>query len=370
MQNPLHMKSTLISVFFLAAMPYGTFEKKPGPIQKELITENIFIITLDGFRWQEVFTGADSSLLHNETRTPDGETLKAMYWATQAEERRKKLLPFFWMVIAAKGQLYGNREYDNNVNVSNAYAKSYPGYNEIFTGNTDPFIASNRKVKNPNLNVLEYLNQKPAFKGKIAVFTSWDVFPWIFNTERNGLAVNSGYENTTATASSEGQLVKKVQDEAIIDKSEVRYDGLTFITAKEYIKQNKPRVVYLGLGETDEAAHEGRYDVYLEEAHKADQMIAELWHWVQTTPGYKNNTTFIITSDHGRGSKKSNWTAHGKFIKGSSQTWLAVMGPKVKPLGEIKEEGQLYQQQLAQTIAHILGEEFTINNPAPAITLR
>ena len=29
-------------------------------------TENIFIITLDGFRWQELYTGADSLLIGNK----------------------------------------------------------------------------------------------------------------------------------------------------------------------------------------------------------------------------------------------------------------------------------------------------------------
>jgi hypothetical protein len=365
------MKSTLISVFFLVTLHHGAGRNKVNPIRPEFVTENIFIITLDGFRWQEVFFGADSLLITNQNATPDQETIKALYWAATPEERRKKLLPFLWAVVSSKGQLYGNRRYDNRVNVANAYAKSYPGYSEIFTGSADPIISSNDRILNPNINVLEYLDQKPGFKGRIAVFTSWDVFPYIFNEKRNGLTVNSGYEATgTIDASKEEQLITKVQEEGINDKTGVRYDGLTFITAKEYIKKNKPRVVYLGLGETDEAAHEGRYDLYLEQASKADQMIAELWHWVQTTQGYKNNTTFIITSDHGRGGKKNNWTSHGKLIKGSSQTWLAVLGPKIKPLGEVKEEGQLYQQQLAQTIAQVLGEDFTLKNAAPPISLR
>ena len=99
-------------------------------------------------------------------------------------------------------------------------------------------------------------------------------------------------------------------------------------------------------------------------------MIAGLWHWAQTTPGYKDNTTFIITTDHGRGKRSEKWSSHGRFIGGSSQAWLAIIGPGINPLGEIKEEQQLYQQQLAQTIARLLGEEFEMDNIAPAISLR
>jgi hypothetical protein len=35
---------------------------------------------------------------------------RQLYWHKESEERRKLLMPFFWNVLAAKGQLYGNRE--------------------------------------------------------------------------------------------------------------------------------------------------------------------------------------------------------------------------------------------------------------------
>jgi arylsulfatase A-like enzyme len=154
-----------------------------------------------------------------------------------------------------------------------------------------------------------------------------------------------------------------LQDEAIYEKTDTSHDELTFLIAREYITKHQPKVIYLGLGETDEAAHQARYDLYLEKAAEGDWMIARLWHWVQTTTGYKDNTTFIITTDHGRGLKTSKWSDHGIFIKGSSQTWLAVIGPNIIPLGEVKEDQQLYQRQLAQTIASLLGEEFVGNQP-------
>jgi hypothetical protein len=367
------MKSLFTWVILLSSLRLTSFTEyktNKKPVTPIATAGNIFIITTDGFRWQEVFTGADSTLISDERYTPDTGSVKMLYWASNTDERRKKLMPFFWNILAAKGQLFGNRNFDNKVNVANLYAVSYPGYNEIFTGNTDINISSNKEKQNPNINVLEYLNSKPSFNGRVAAFTSWNVFPYILNEERNHLPINSGYENMNDASSSGQQMINKVQTEAIDDKTATRYDQLTFLTAKEYIRQHQPRVVYLGLGETDEFGHQGRYDLYLEQANEIDKMIAELWHWVQTTPGYKDNTTFIITTDHGRGSKKSKWSSHGEFIKGSSQTWLAVIGPGIKPLGEIKNDQQLYQQQLAQTIAQLLGEKFIADDIAPAITLK
>lgn len=342
----------------------------PGRLSKATIvradstpTENIFIITLDGFRWQEVFTGADPQLLNNVKYTYDTTTMKMLFDAPDAEGRRKKLLPFFWNVIAKRGQLLGNRKFHNNVNVANAYAISYPGYNEIFSGQADPAISSNDKVINPNTNVLEWLNAKPKFNGKVAAFTSWDLFPFILNKERSQIVMNSGYQSMNDDHDPEQSLINRVQDNGMYRKESTRHDLLTFLMAKEYIGVHRPRIVFLGLGETDEAAHQSRYDIYLEKAAEADRMIGELWHYVQSTPGYRNNTTFIITTDHGRGNKPGNWPNHGMFISGSSQTWIALLGPSIDPVGEVKEDQQIYQQQLAETIASIVGEKFRNSNP-------
>jgi hypothetical protein len=357
------MKNAVACCFILLLFQF-TGRLSKATIIKSNITPagNIFIITLDGFRWQEVFTGADSVLINNEKYTPDTATMKSLYWSTDAGGRRKKLLPFFWNVISTKGQLYGNRNYANNVNVANPYSRSYPGYNEIFTGYADLSISSNSKNRNPNINVLEYLNGKESFKGKVAAFTSWDVFPYILNRQRSHLLINSGYEKMN-DRDAQIDLIQQVQEEAVYDKTGTRHDQLTFLTAKEYIRTRRPKVVFIGLGETDEAAHDKRYDLYLEKAAEADRFLAELWHYVQTTPGYKDNTTFIITTDHGRGKNAGNWCDHGMFIAGSSQTWLAVIGPTITPAGEIKQEQQLYQKQLAQTIATLLGETFETTQP-------
>lgn len=352
------MKNWLVSLVLFAAVPITPRQENQTKNIPEPITGNLFIITTDGFRWQEIFNGADSLLINEEDVTPDTATMKMMFWDPSVTERRKKLMPFFWSILAKKGQVYGNRSFRNKVNVANNYSFSYPGYNEIFTGNTDETVASNSKRANPNINVLEYLNSKEDFHGKVAAFTSWDVFPYILNEERSGIPVNSGYEIAEGALTPTQVMTNKVQDGSINEKAATRFDALTFITAKEYIREHRPRVVYIGLGETDEFAHQGRYDLYLEQANQVDKMIAELWHWVQTTPGYKDNTTFLITTDHGRGKKSGKWNAHSSWIAGSSQTWLAVIGPGIEPLGEMKEDQQLYQEQLAQTIAGLLGEHF------------
>ena len=73
-------------------------------------SENLILITIDGCRWQEVFDGADSMILFNdEFKKSEARRLTNKFWANSKEERRNKLMPFLWNVIAQEGRIYGNR---------------------------------------------------------------------------------------------------------------------------------------------------------------------------------------------------------------------------------------------------------------------
>ena len=337
--------------FFVAAWLILSGAAAQSPFEGP--SRHLFVITIDGVRWQEIFKGADPSLVSNEEYVKDTSLTRELYWDSTTDLRRRRLLPFFWNTLAKKGCILGNRAYDNKVNVKNFYKISYPGYNEIFTGHTDAFISPNLAINNKNVNVLEYLNSTNAYHGKVAVFTSWSVFPFILNETRNGLPINSGYEKLNEENDREADLIDSVQGS--MPGSHTRHDQLTFLSAREYIHQHHPSVVFLGLGETDECAHAGRYDLYLQHVADADRMIAELWYAVQTDPYYKDSTTFLITTDHGRGYKPNKWTTHGFWAKGSGDIWVAMLGPGIAPEGEIKGRGQVFQKQLAATMANLLG---------------
>ena len=328
--------------------------------------ENIFIITTDGLRWQEVFNGADSELISNPRYVEDTSLLKQLYGDSTSELRRQKLMPFLWNIVAQQGQLYGNRLYENKVDVSNFYKISYPGYNEMFTGYPDPVFIPNIPIYNRNSNIFEYLNAKKEYAGKVAAFSSWNIFSAMLNKRRTHLPVNSGYENLPDDSSFNNEIINISQD-LIIHKKNTRYDLLTYLSAREYIEHHQPKVVLIGFGETDEFAHGKRYDLYLQQAANVDKMIAELWYYVQTSSFYRNKTAFIITTDHGRGEKPGTWYKHGMLTKGSGEAWFAVIGPGISGEGEIKSNQQNYQKQMASTIASLLGEKFNSgkNNADP-----
>jgi hypothetical protein len=313
---------------------------------------------MDGFRWQELFRGADSSLFRQQQHLKDPH-LKEKYWREDVSSRREALLPFFWKTLAPKGQIYGNRSLGSNVNVTNSMWFSYPGYNEILTGKADDKnIVSNDKIYNPNLTVLEYINSRPPFKGKVAAFTSWDCFPYIINDKRSGVPVSAGLQKADGKLSERERLINELMATVPNPLGDVRLDAFTYHLALEYLKKSKPRVLYIAFDETDDFAHAGEYAAYLNSAHATDHFIGELWEYVESDAFYKGRTSLVITVDHGRGDNAEDWKHHGSKIAGADQIWLAVLGPFLAPRGEAVAPGQYYQNQVAATLAGLLGLTF------------
>jgi hypothetical protein len=344
------------NLFFILVVLLCT-ETRSQSVRK---TEHVVLITFDGFRWQELFNGADSALMRQQQYLKD-KNLMAKYWRDDLAERRKALLPFFWNTLATKGQLYGNRALGSKVSVSNNMWFSYPGYNEILTGHADDErINSNDKNYNPNKNVLEFINNRPEFKGKVAAFTSWDCFPYIINDKRSGIFVSAGIVQAQGDQLTEREkMLNQILDAVPNPLGDVRLDAYTFYYGLEYMKKNKPRVMYFAFDETDDFAHGGEYAAYLNAANYTDRFIGELWSYLQSDLEYKDKTTLIITVDHGRGVTAEDWKHHGTKIEHADEIWFAVMGPDTKAIGELKGEGQYYQNQVAKTIASFLGMDYT-----------
>lgn len=367
----------LLSSFFFPLTAWGqsnttdnycsmkaTFVPSAKPVAKPktpqgMATRYLFIVTTDGFRWQELFAGADSALLFDPvSRVLDTVDAVTRFWASVPDTRRARLLPFLWSTFVREGQLYGNRYYDNKMDIANWWAFSYPGYNEMFTGWPDNWrIFSNKKIYNPNKNVLEFFQQQPQLRGKVAAFSSWDAFPYILNARRAGIPVSSGKENRRLGDHNRHLPPGKFDD------------PFTWAAGINHIHEQRPHVVYIALNATDLLGHAGDYPAYLGAAHRFDRYLAELWTYVQQDTMYRGKSTLLITTDHGRGGKKlRRWMEHNRHLPDSEQMWLGVIGPDTPPLGEVRTPMQLWQKQFAQTAAHFMGLEFRRRRKvAPAI---
>lgn len=320
---------------------------------------NLVLVTLDGLRWQEVFGGVDIELIEDERFTTGAGFLKEKYWHEERIERRKKLFPFLWSVIESNGALIGDRNSDSNMEVTNPWWFSYPGYNEILTGRADPAIDSNGKNWNANVTVLEVLNGLDEVEGRVAAFASWDVFPYIVNSQRSDIPVNAGFDLLTPAISEQAVWLNKVSTDAPRIWNTVRLDFITHGYAMETLRVQQPRVLYIAYGETDDFAHDNNYDRYIDAAFRTDQMLAELWAWLQSDTYYKDRTTLLISTDHGRGNTAAGWPDHcspacgDDAVEGSDQIWLVAIGPRVESKGVVP--GNWTQSQIAATALKSLG---------------
>ncbi len=364
---------TVYRSFLFAFVPFLLF---CGTVQagksNALKTENIIFVMTDGLRWQEVFTGAEESLLTKENGGVGvPELAHAAYWRDSAEERRERLMPFLWKVMAKQGQVFGNQHKGSVAQVENGFKFSYPGYSETFCGIADPRVNSNKKIPNPNLNVLEWINGMRGFQGRVAAFGAWDLFPYILNRQRSNLFVNAGYEPISGVKiTSTYSLLNRLKEETTRLWGGEPFDSLTFETALEYFKTEKPRVFYLSLGETDEWGHEGRYDKYLETARQSDEYARILWETAQSMRRYRGKTTLIFSTDHGRGNAPSEWKSHGEKIVNAENIWMAFMGPDTPPLGERTQTERVTASQIAATLAAFLGKDYrsAVPNAGPPIS--
>src|SRR5262245_11852774 len=77
-------------------------------------TRTVIVITRDGARTQEIFGGLDDEVfraeLAKQKKTPEQSDVYKRFAGATPEERRRKLMPFFWDTWMAKhGSIAGNR---------------------------------------------------------------------------------------------------------------------------------------------------------------------------------------------------------------------------------------------------------------------
>ena len=355
----MRVKSARLLLLFLLAFTAASIAQNK--------TENVILITFDGARTQEIFGGLDLEILKSKVRRgkiEDNELYKK-YWAETPEERRAKLLPFFWGTLMKNhGSIAGNRTLGSSVLTTNKMWFSYPGYSEILTGQAhDDVINSNDRKRNPYPSVLEFLQRKLKLnKTQAALFGSWDVFNWIGESKEGAITINAGHEPYDLASDNETRVLSQLQNEKLSPWEGVRFDYFTVKFALAHMKKYQPRVVHIALGETDDWAHEGDYAHVLNSFVQNDTQIKEIWDFLQSSPKYKNKTSIIFTTDHGRGITSKDWTDHGEKVSEAQNIWMAFVSPDSNLRGEWKNTPTIYQNQAAATLCRWLNIDYSENN--------
>ena len=329
--------------------------------------DRVVLITLDGARWQEIFNGFDPSILRSTLK--QGQVLEThpsyqRFWAETPEARRKKLMPFFWdTLMTAHGSVAGDRSRGSVVRVTNRHWFSYPGYAEILLGEAhDDTIASNDPVRNPYPTVLETLRERLSLApSQVATFASWGVFNQIVEQVEGATTVDAGPNERHIDP--ELRQLAELQSETLPHWDNMRSDAYTIRFALRHLELARPRVLYLALGETDDWAHDGRYDRVLDAYARSDRYLEQLWSWLQNQPDYRDRTHILITTDHGRGRTPADWRDHGAKVQGSDEVWVAFVSPALTRRGQWRDHPPLTASQFAATIAAWMGVDWSGDRP-------
>ena len=296
-----------------------------------------------------------------DTGMKGADDLRDSLWADSPEERRRLLMPFLWTELVPNGVLFGNAERNAAVTLRNQHRFSYPGYSEILTGRPqDDVIDSNALRPNPSRTVLEILREQWNLpKSKVALFGSWSIFTGIGAHDPDNITSNAGYQRIEFDgASLRLQELSRQQFEVLTPWRTVRHDYITFGMAAEYLRTVRPRVLYIALGETDDWAHNRRYDRVLETARYFDDCLRQLWEDIQSDPNYRDQTTLLVATDHGRGSTAKDWSGHGKRVKAANRVWIAAIGPDTPARGEAENAPTITQSDIAPTMLELAGLDY------------
>ena len=117
------------ALLLLASALLGVAQAQSAPLK----TRNVVLIVSDGLRWQEIFTGADPTLLNEKyggiwDKEAD---LRREFWRADPDERRKALFRSCGRTVATHGPDLRQPAKGSIARVTNGLAFSYPGYNEM-----------------------------------------------------------------------------------------------------------------------------------------------------------------------------------------------------------------------------------------------
>lgn len=137
-----------------------------------------------------------------------------------------------------------------------------------------------------------------------------------------------------------------------------REDSITLKSAKRIFTEEQPVLSLVHFKGPDYYGHHHNWEKYISSIQESDNYVFQLWNFIQEDEHYKNKTTLLVTSDHGRhlDEIETGFFDHGDRCNGCKHIYLLGLGPDFeKGLSVVNRYDQL---NLAPTIATLLNFEF------------
>jgi hypothetical protein len=293
----------------------------------------VILVTVDGIRWQDVF------------------------------EASPRVWPRTWAVVERSGIALGHGRGCGIVRPRNMTHISLPGYLEIFTGHRT------RCMSNvcPQVDEPTVLDFAAAAGVPTASISSWDVLDHAATRRRAPLAkrpfpadvpfVSAGIRWPGARPLDDASLENAV---AAGEKARpypatggaYRPDRFTGPIALAYLRARRPRLLHIGLGDSDEHAHRNDRAGYDTDLAATDAFLGDLADELQKL-GLFRSTAVLVVSDHGRAD--SLFREHGARWPESGRSFLLAFGGLVPVKGEACARRDLWLTDVAATVRALLG---------------
>ncbi len=268
-------------------------------IDHDKITENVFVVVIDGPRYSETWGDPNHELIPNlsQTLSKVGVINREFY-----NQGTTHTLPGHTAIISGVYE-----DLDNN-------GKQYPTYPSYL----QHWLYHSRS--NPNQAWVV------GSKKKLKVLANCSSLEW-----RNSYLPSVDVEN--------------------------RLDKNTFSRVKEIIAEHHPKMMFINLKGPDYWGHGGNWEAYRYGIFQTDSMLNALYNIVENDTVYAGKTTIIMSNDHGRHLEgiQNGYINHGDRCIGCTHINFFAFGPDFK--SNVITAQQREQVDIAPTVARLMGYE-------------
>ncbi|MGC4063949.1 MAG: hypothetical protein QM784_04800 [Polyangiaceae bacterium] len=280
--------------------------------------DHVVIVAIDGVRWEEVFLGLDRARLSASERSA-------------VEASSDDYLTEIRAIAGTRGILIGSDS--SRVFVSSASAVSLPGYAELFSGRTPTCHDNDCPATQTSTLLDELKNADPG--AVIALVSSWSPLVRVAANTPSHLVISAGrdqesnLENLRAAPHLRRLLDLGRNASPIPGTGSYRPDCHTAAIALEVLERLHPNFLFIGLGDTDEYAHQNRYSSYVTALREADRTVGHVHRWLEHARSSGKRTLLVVTTDHGRASSFRN---HANAPE-ARRIWMLLSGTPVTHWG-------------------------------------
>lgn len=297
-----------------------------------LATENVFLVILDGIRAEEAFDHPSGGNPH-------------------------PVIPRMYDELRPQGALMNNMR-------NRDYTKTLSSLANILTGrwniepnrgvDTDPTGFRDSRAMWPTL--IEHYRKNGGKTADQVLF-----FPSKHNERALDTSFHPAYGASYAPSTTffDPRIIPyKDENEEFIDDEntdDLAYQALLSQTAYSPAKDpsDYPSLVVLALGITDNSGHNGDYDLHLDVIRNADDVVGDLWQYIESHPHYSGKSTLFVTTDHGRHvPKHGDFTNHTGGCTGCRKIFALCLGPDTTP--GLTVGRRVLQTGIAPTLARFL----------------